>query len=135
MLYVHVHVYSYRRWNNAKSTRNPRKTDIFTYFPGFWGYFLDFLSNITAQVNKICFFSFSNKNHAESSIDFVKIPFLDPKRAKLDQNSDFGHVRTCPGGQVLTANQRRYLFFLQILHLSFFSNKFKIFDKIMCFSR
>ena len=41
-----------------------------------------------------CFFSFSNKNHAESSINFIKIPFLDPKRAKLDHNSDFGHVRT-----------------------------------------
>ena len=27
-------------------------------------------------------------------MSFRKIPFLDPKRAKLNQNSDFGHVRT-----------------------------------------
>ena len=40
-------------------------------------------------------FEFSNKNDAESSINFVKIPFLNPKRAKLDQNSHFSHVRTC----------------------------------------
>ena len=40
------------------------------------------------------FLNFSDKNDAESSINFVKIPFLDPKRAKLNQNSDFGHVRT-----------------------------------------
>ena len=39
--------------------------------------------------------SFSGKNDAESSINFVKIPFLDPKCAKLDQKSWFGHVRTC----------------------------------------
>ena len=29
-----------------------------------------------------------------SFINFVKIPFLDLKGAKLDRNSDFGHVRT-----------------------------------------
>ena len=40
------------------------------------------------------FLSFSGKNDAESLCHFVKIPFLDPKRAKLDQNSDFRHVRT-----------------------------------------
>ena len=39
--------------------------------------------------------SFSNKNDAESSGHFVKIPFLDLKRAKLDQKSEIGHVRTC----------------------------------------
>ena len=39
--------------------------------------------------------SFSGKNDAESSINFVKILCLDPKCAKLNQNSDFGHVRTC----------------------------------------
>ena len=40
------------------------------------------------------FLSFSNKNHAESFRNFIKKTFLDPKRAKLDQNSDFRHVRT-----------------------------------------
>ena len=38
--------------------------------------------------------SFSGKNDAESFINFVKMSYLDPKRAKLDQNSDFSHVRT-----------------------------------------
>ena len=36
--------------------------------------------------------SVSGKNHAESSINFVKIQFWDPKHAKLNQNSDFRHV-------------------------------------------
>ena len=37
----------------------------------------------------------------------------DPKRAKLDQNYDFGHVRTCqglPGAQVLVS-KAGFLFF------------------------
>ena len=46
------------------------------------------------MVSKPCFSSFSTQNHTESFINSVKIQFLDPKRAKLDQNSDFGHVRT-----------------------------------------
>ena len=40
------------------------------------------------------FLSFSNKSHAEPSINFVKNSVLNPKCAKLDQTSDFGHVRT-----------------------------------------
>ena len=32
--------------------------------------------------------------YAESSRHFLKKSVWDPKRAKLDQNSDFGHVRT-----------------------------------------
>ena len=93
------------------ATENPRKIDgkpILTYFWVFFGIFgqiLRFLINIKS------FLSFSNKNHAESSMNFVKIPFLDPKHAKLEQTSDFGHVRTCPGGQVLTADQRKYSYF------------------------
>ena len=43
-----------------------------------------------------------------------------------------GPAKTCPGGQVLTANQRKY-FFLQEIHLSFCINKFIIFQKIICF--
>ena len=35
------------------------------------------------------------KLEPELFINFVKIPFLDPKRAKLDQKSEIGHVRTC----------------------------------------
>ena len=45
-------------------------------------------------VSKPCFFSFSTQSHAESSKKFVENSVLDPKHAKLDQNSDFGHVRT-----------------------------------------
>ena len=46
------------------------------------------------MVNIIWFLSFSGKNDAESLCHFVKIQFLDPKHAKLDQNSSFRHVRT-----------------------------------------
>ena len=35
------------------------------------------------------------KNDGESLGYFVKIPFLDLKRAKLDQKSEIRHVRTC----------------------------------------
>ena len=72
------------------------------------------------------FLSFFSKNDAESLGYFVKIPFLDPKRAKLDQNSDFRHVRTC---QDLSRRTSTYckpaeiLLFFQILHLYIFINK------------
>ena len=39
-----------------------------------------------------------------------------------------GPVWTSPGGQVLTANQRKYFFFFQKLHLSFFISRFIIFQ-------
>ena len=48
----------------------------------------------------MCFLSFSGKNDAESSRDFIKKLFLNPKHAKFDQKSEFGHVRTCPGGPI-----------------------------------
>ena len=38
--------------------------------------------------------SSSTQNHAESSGNYLKNSVLDPKRAKLNQNSDSGHVRT-----------------------------------------
>ena len=81
------------------------------------------------------FLSFSRENHAESFINFVKIQFVDPKRAKLNPNSDFGHVRTCPGGQVLTANQRKYFYFLRCYTFPFFTSKFYHFYKIICFTK
>ena len=59
------------------------------------------------------FLSFSGKNDAESLWNFVKILFLDLKRAKFDQQSWFGHARTCPGGQVLTSNHRKYFYFFR----------------------
>ena len=39
------------------------------------------------------FLDFSRQNHAESSGSYLKNLVLEPKRAKLDQKSDFGHVR------------------------------------------
>ena len=45
-------------------------------------------------VSKLCFLSFSTQDHVESSRNFVKNSVLEPKRAKLNQNSDFEHVRT-----------------------------------------
>ena len=34
------------------------------------------------------------QNHAERFRNYLKSSILDPKHAKLNQNSDFGHVRT-----------------------------------------
>ena len=54
--------------------------------------------------------SFSSKNDAESFINFIKIPFLDPKRAKLvkivvrnvygNLTESDGISKTCPGGPI-----------------------------------
>ena len=91
-----------------------------------------------------CFLSFSRQNHAESLGNHPKKSFLDPKCnifMKKSRHSDMsgpakaspggmsgpvwtcldllGPVWTSPGGQVLTANQRKY-FFSQKLQLSFF---------------
>ena len=52
-------------------------------------------------------FSFPNKSHAESSRNFVKKQFFDPKRAKFDQNSSFGHVRAVGGRSAAVAGARR----------------------------
>ena len=115
-----------------------KKLEFFGLGSHFWFLvlFLGFL------VSKPCFLSFSTRNHAESSRNSVKKSALNPKHAKLDQKSWFGHVRTwkvviwscpdlkmscpdlrsrksdmsgpaktCPGGQVLTANQRKYFYF------------------------
>ena len=65
------------------------------YFFLIVGVFLDLESNIEGFGQNDVIFEFLRKNDAESSINFVKIPFLDPKRAKLDQQSEIGHVRTC----------------------------------------
>ena len=79
-------------WGLWKNPASPPLTRDFLRIC--WGIFgkigqiLRFLIKIT------WFLSFSNKNDAESLCHFVKIPFFDPKRVKLDQNSDFCHVRT-----------------------------------------
>ena len=67
------------------------------------------------------FLSFSSKNHAESSRNLIKNSVLDPKWAKFNRKSWFGHVRTC---QDLSRRTSTYckpaeiLLFFQILHLS-----------------
>ena len=66
------------------------KTFIFV-----WDIFWIFDQILRFSVKLKWFFSFSGKNGAESFINFVKIQFLDPKRAKFDQKSEIGHVRTC----------------------------------------
>ena len=38
------------------------------------------------------FFEFSRQCHTESSRNFFKKQILNPRHAKFDQNSDFGHV-------------------------------------------
>ena len=85
------------KWQERESVkkycgRNLFRKYLFTYlfiFFGIFNWILRFWFKIT------WFLSFSGENDAESLCHFVKIPFLDPKRAKLDQNSDFRHVRTC----------------------------------------
>ena len=80
------------------------------------------------------FLSFSNKKHAESFRNFVKNLVLDPKRPKLDQKSEIGHVRTC---QDLPRRTSTYCKPAEIL-LSFTKSsvllsKFIIFGNIICF--
>ena len=91
-------------------------------------------------IKMIWFLCFSGKNDAESSINFVKILFLDPKRANLDQNSDFGHVRTCQDlfyqvnllffYKIISFTKWIYHFFIKSLVLL---NKFFILYKIIGF--
>ena len=57
------------------------------YFSDFRGIFRIFGQILGFWVKITCFLSFSNRNDAESSINFIKIQFLDPKRAKLVQKS------------------------------------------------
>ena len=42
-----------------------------------------------------CFLSFPSKSHAESPRNFIHNLVVDPKRAKFNQKSEIGHVRTC----------------------------------------
>ena len=70
------------------------------------------------------FLSFSGKNDAESLGHFVKIPFWDLKRAKLDQNSDLGHVRTLSWLHKLRNTQGK-------LHGTYLGNIYKIYKECM----
>ena len=86
-------------------------------------YSLIFLYVFCFLVSKQCFLSFSTQNHAESSRNFVKNSFLNPKPTKFDQNSDFGLCRACQGQSRRTSpcQQNRFLLcFFQKLHPSIF---------------
>ena len=72
------------KWFCMVLRRGIQKTIIFK----FWVLSLSFL------VSKPCFLSFSTQNHAESYENYLKNLVLDPIHAKLNKNSDFGHVRT-----------------------------------------
>ena len=77
---------------------------------------------LPGEAEKHVFFSFSTQNHTESSITFVKKSVFNPQRAKFDQNSDFGHVRTC---QDLSKRTSTYckpadILFFSEWHLSIF---------------
>ena len=66
-------------------------------FVNSWGIFGIFGQILRFLVKIMCFLSFSSKNDAESFRNFVKNLALDPKRAKLDQKSEIGHVRAVGG--------------------------------------
>ena len=53
------------------------------------------------------FLSFSNKNDAESFRNFIKNQILNPKHAKFNQNSSFGHLRAVGGGRRAVGGRRR----------------------------
>ena len=72
--------------------------------------------------------SFSGKNDAESLCHFVKIQFLDLKRAKLDQKSEIGHVRTCQ-------DLFYYVNLSSFTESSVLLSKFIIFYKIISFTK
>ena len=81
---------------------------------------LSFIYALVSLNSLTCFLSFSRQNDAESLWNFVKNLILNPKRVKLDQKSEIGHARTCPGGQVLTSKQRKYFYFLRFYTFPFF---------------
>ena len=83
------------------STEQKKLQDLYLGNLRILNIFLDFCQLLRFLVKITWFLSFSGKNDAESLCHFVKIPFLDPKRAKLDQKSEIGHVRTCPGGPIM----------------------------------
>ena len=127
--YVISSKYHFWTWNVPNWTKSlksdmsgPAKTCFTKYIyleiiflPIFCDFWCNFNSIFRFLVKITWFLSFSSKNDAESLGYFVKIPFLDLKRAKLDQKSEIGHVRTCQD--------------------LFLPSKVYIFYKIMCFTK
>ena len=72
-----------------------QKSHYFDQKPWYLKYFLDFLSNIKVFNQNNVIFELLRQNDAESSRNFIKNSVLDPKRAKFNQKSLFGHVQPC----------------------------------------
>ena len=67
---------------------------MFKYFPGFFKYFQDLLSNIKAFGENNVFFELLQQKPCRIIYKFRQNTISGPDTWKLDQNSDFGHVRT-----------------------------------------
>ena len=67
--------------------------------------------------------SFSTQNHAESFRNFLKKSVLDSKRAKWEQKSDFGHVRTYSWLHKLRNTQgKMYATYLGKIYMEYLGN-------------
>ena len=119
---------------------------IFCSLSGIFNICLCFLPKCwSSLVSKSCFFNFSTQNHAESFGNYLKKSALDPKRAKLNQKSEFGHVRTCQGQSRRTSPCQQsvfcslflffknYIFPILLANLSFFLKSCLLFNKFMIF--
>ena len=73
------------------------------------------------------------QNHAESYGNYVKKSVLDPNRAKFDENSEFGYVRTCQGQSRRTSpcQQSRLLLISHESNPSLSINKLMILGKVV----
>ena len=102
------------RVSTGVSTGVPRKPRNFKYSPGFSCIFRIFSQRLGFLVKIKWFLSFSCKNDAESFRNSIKKQVLDPKRAKLNPNSDFCHVRTyfCQSRRTSPCQQSRFLLLL-----------------------
>ena len=110
--------------NHNPSVTLTRKTtgklicSLIFYFLKFEVFFVFlFCQMLRFLVSKPCFLNFSTQSHAESFGNYLKKQVLDPKRPKLNQNSDFGD--SCPDlprpvqeGRSLSA-KRIFLFFFK----------------------
>ena len=115
-------------------------------------YFLDSFGQILGFGRKTCFLSFSRKNHADSSRQFVKNSVLDPQHTNFDQKSEIGHVRTCQDLSRRTSTYCKpadiFLFFrfytfpffiskfiMFFEHHRFYQANLTFFYKIICFTK
>jgi hypothetical protein len=81
-------------------------------------------------VEQICFLGFSRQNHAESFRIFVKKTILtqNMQKSTKSRKSDMSGPAS-PGGQVLTANQRKYFIFSELTPFRFLLANLSFFIK------